>query len=245
MRSLGTLGHPEEYLRADLDEVYRQRWGLGRDAPPEQMLAAMTAHGSTRNGVFGMKLHWFQFELLLRRLRAIAAPDAELASATDATLLAHFFGRVRWVHLERFDTVRQAVSWYRAIRTDEWWRVVGQPARPRGVEYDFEAIKHLHYLLLDYRQNWGRWFAAQGDDVLEIAFEELSADLEGCLLRVVEHVGVPPPVGLPGPSLARQSDELTETFVACYQRSLAALFGTSGLVRPAVPRPHRGEAPAR
>lgn len=245
MRALGTLGRPEEYLRADLDEVYRQRWGLAVDAPPEQVVATMLAHGSTRNGVFGLKLHWFQFELLLQRLRALPDPDGEFAGASDTALLQHFLGRVRWVHLERRDTVRQAVSWYRAIRTDEWWLVTGQAPRHRGVEYDFEAIKHLHYLLLDYRHHWRSWFAAQGGDVLELGFEQLSVDLEDCLLRVVDHVGVQRPARLPAPSLARQSDDLTDTLVARYERSVAALFGSPEPVRPDARRRPRVEVPAR
>jgi LPS sulfotransferase NodH len=245
MRALGTLGRPEEYLRLDLDDEYRERWGLSSDASGDELIAAMTAHGRTRNGVFGIKLHWFQFELLLRRLRALELPEEEPYGGDDAALLGRYFGSVRWVHLERSDTLRQAVSWYRAIHTDEWWRLVGEPDPGASVEYDFEAIKHLYYLLLDYRRAWRRWFEAHGDQVLGIGYEELSADLDGCLLRIVEHVGVRPPVRLPSPSLARQSDEVTERLVASYERSSAALFGTGNGVRPASLRGRRGAAPAR
>ena len=175
MRALGTLGRPEEYLRVDLDDVYRERWGLASDASGDALIAAMTAHGRTRNGVFGIKLHWFQFELLLRRLRALRVSEGGPNVSDDAALLGRYFGSVRWVHLERSDTLRQAVSWYRAIHTDEWWRVVGEPDPGRSVEYDFEAIKHLHYLLLDYRRAWRGWFDAHGDHVLRIGYEELSS----------------------------------------------------------------------
>jgi len=246
MRTLGTLGLPEEYLRVDLDEIYRRRWGLAGNAPYEDVLAAMTTHGSTRNGVFGVKLHWFQFELLLRRLRALASSDGHVPWGDDAALLESYFGDVRWVHLERSDTLRQAVSWYRAIHTDEWWQVVGQPARGRSVDYDFEAIKHLHYLLLDYRHRWRSWFAAHDEEVLEINYEDLSADLAGTLLRIVGHVGVRAPAWLPEPSLARQSDHVTEALVASYEQSAAALFGrTDAALRPASRPEHRGAAPVR
>jgi LPS sulfotransferase NodH len=59
---------------------------------------------------------------------------------------------VQLVDLERRDVVRQAISWFRAIRTDQWWLIAPESA-VRAVlpgESDFEGIKHLFYPLQGY-----------------------------------------------------------------------------------------------
>jgi LPS sulfotransferase NodH len=234
---LGTAGRPEEYLRADIEADYRRQWDLPADGPFEEFLDAMLRYGQTANGVFSAKLHWFQFRLLVRRLRTL---DGAAAARGEGALLQRHLGPVRWVRLERQDTVRQAVSWHRAIVTDQWWRLPGQPAPTTPVGYDFEAVKTLHHLLLDYKAAWHRWFSAHGIDPVPVTYEDLASAYRPTVRRVLEHAGLPVPARLPRPALLRQADEATDRMVAEYRRSAAAVFGTRF---PRVP-PHTARVPS-
>ena len=61
--------------------------------------------------------------------------------------------------------------------------------------------------------------------MLEISYEELTADLPGAIRRTLDHVGVPLPADEPlsQPAMRRQADELSEAWVAAYARDLEPL----------------------
>ena len=227
LRGLAMAGSPEEYFRADLEEYYRHQWGLAESAPYRTFLNRVILAGTTANGVFAVKVHWFQFQHMFRRLRSLDPADP----VSDAELLERYFGPVQMVYLERRDVVRQAISWLRAIRTDEWWLMEpdlpGQPLLPG--EYDFECIKHLFYLLQDYRTYWRRWFSDNGIHPLELNYEDIAADYPASLLSILRHLGVSAAAKIPAPLLQRQADQHSELWARAFWQSWMSLFGPAEL----------------
>jgi LPS sulfotransferase NodH len=210
LRSLGIAGRPEEYFWRDMEPLYRRQWGISGD--DRELLDRILREGSTRNGVFSAKVHWFQFLQLLYRLRRLTPGLDELA------LLEHHLGPVRIVYLERLDVVRQAISWHRALRTDVWWRVDGvRDARPDGHgEFDFSGVQHLEYLLRDYNAAWRSWFSSVGLRPLDLSYERLAERYEESLRSVVLELGLPAPDVVPPVRLVRQADAETDAWVASY-----------------------------
>src|SRR5262245_15968954 len=93
----GVLGHPTEYFN-----VQTMRFGLGmRDYPsdPESQLSAITRLGTTSNGVYGLKLFSWQFDL------------------AKSTNWARRLPSLRFIHLVRLDVLGQAISHVRALQT--------------------------------------------------------------------------------------------------------------------------------
>jgi LPS sulfotransferase NodH len=229
LRSLDVAGRAEEFFRIDLESTYRERWGLGPSASYADFLQRAIAQGQTANGVFAAKVHWFQFAHLLRRLRAIHGRSSQGSDQPvgDVELLENHFGPFRMVYLERSDTLRQAISWQRAMRTDVWWNVPGTTRRPGPTsgEYDFDGIKHLYYLLQDYKAYWRAWFAHHEVTPVEITYEALAADYHSSLTDVVSELGLPLPELVPTPFLRRQADGQTEAWARAYEQSWIRVFG--------------------
>lgn len=236
LRALEIAGRPEEYLRVDLEEEYRGLWAVPPTSGYDAVLEAMLRAGQTPNGVFGVKLHWFQFVRLLHQLGQLERSLPGEPRRGLALLQAHL-GPVRWIYLERRDSARQAVSWYRALVSNQWWRVPGQQRATATVPFDFEAIKTLHHLLLDYRAAWRTWLREEDADVLGVYYEDLAARPAATLRRVLAHAGVPAPRTLPRPTLVRQADATSEWLVDAYRRSYVATFGVRAWPEPAVPGP--------
>ena len=231
----GTRRRPRDYL-AGLDDPEALAL-VGGDVPDEQPaysslrgveryadhLARVREWGTTPNGVFGAKIMWTQ----LGDLATFAGEDPGCRGRPYADLLATLFDDPRYVWVRRRDTVRQAVSLWRAMQT-QFWRANEEPpvSRPGAPEprYSFAALHHLARMLRDDDAGWERFFAERRHPVLVLTYEELAADLLGMVRRTLDHLGVAPPEGpLPAPrQMRRQSDELSERWVEAYARDAAA-----------------------
>jgi LPS sulfotransferase NodH len=249
LRSLRIAGRPEEYFAPDAERAYREKWHLPAEGPYGPLFQCILAGGRTRNGVFAVKAHWPQLRATLPRLHALAAADGLPAAGatagspptdagspptdagsppTDAAVLAHLLGPLRVVYLDRRDTLRQAVSWHRAITCNSWWTVSGEGPEPMPEDagYDFESIKTLYWLLRDDKAAWQSWFRANGVRPLIVGYERLAADYAGTIRDVARGLGLGVPDRVPPPRLVRQSaDGLNERWVREYRRCWRRVFG--------------------
>jgi LPS sulfotransferase NodH len=223
----GVAGRPEEYFEAlgatgrprqpreyfedaadpgilDLLPELREPLPL---PPFEQRLAAALERGTTPNGVFGTKLMW-------------AYLPGFLAGAGDPP---SGLGETRWVHVEREDTLAQAISLWRAIQTSEW-RADGQDGES-GPEPVFHAgaIAHLCRRLDEHAAAWRAWFAERGIHPLEIAYERFAADPHAGVRAVLAHLGLDAEgVEIPDPPLRRQADSLSAEWTERFRAEVPA-----------------------
>ena len=233
LKATGKAGRPEEYFEAvpatgipreprdylaGLDDAAAHRLieGARPRAPAysdvrdvrryEDHLARVRDWGTTPNGVFGAKLMWAHL-IDLALLTGSASP-AEAAAA--------LFGEPRCLWVRREDRVRQAVSLWRAMQTQSW----RSEAAEREPRYSFAALRHLTGALEADDAAWERFFATSGLSVLKVGYGELVRDLQGTLDRALDHIGVPHPRGDLDctPPMRRQSDDLSDAWVAAYER---------------------------
>ncbi len=147
--------------------------------------------GSTPNGVFGARIMWGTMTELTDALR-YATHDS---TASDAELLAEAFGRTRFVHLRRDDTVAQAVSWARAEQTQFWHP--GDQVAPGGQQphFDRDLVGGLVDTITAHEAAWQGWFTHGGLVPHEVAYEDLGADPIGVTQSVLVFLGLDPSAG--------------------------------------------------
>jgi len=116
---------------------------------------AAVAAGSSSNGVFGAGVMLGTMEQIVTTL-SFVHPDL---TGADLELLIRAFGRIRFVHLQRGDTVAQAVSWTRAEQTHFWQD--GETDLPGGREprFDFQQVHTLFQTIDEHNAGWRTWFA--------------------------------------------------------------------------------------
>ena len=170
------------------------------------------ARGTTPNGVFGAKMMWAYLDDFL------AHGDPEEA-----------LGPLRWVHVDREDTLSQAISLWRAIQTSEW-RAEDDGGDDAEPVFDAGAISHLKRRLEEHARNWRGWFAERGIEPLEIGYEAFSADPHGTVRRVLAHLDLPTDVPIPDPPMRRQSDGLSREWADRYREEASEAM-TSDLPR--------------
>jgi trehalose 2-sulfotransferase len=258
LKDTGVAGRPEEYFEAMHDtgipphpRDFLQGLALNGlslrndprppDAPAyssltgladyREHLARTFARGTTANGVFGAKLMFNQ----LGELRALTARLPEFAGVGLEVLLDRLFHTPRYIFISRRDTVRQAVSMWKALQTRHWRAADDDDDAEPTAEYRFEAIDHLVRRFEAEERGWRRFFSVHAIEPLTIAYEDqLASDPDRTVRRALEWVGVTPPAGWHAAApMRRQGDRDSDDWVAAYHRDRAAVGSSRGALRAA------------
>ena len=202
----GLAGRADEFF----GEPFRQQVvpGLTRRGF-DDYLVDCTA--KTRQGTFGVKLHWDQVEVFLHLLRLRRG----LGTLSDAQVLAAVFPAPSCVFLTREDTLAQAVSWWKAIGSGKW---VDEDSRAAEPAFDADGIAGRVRRIEEHNAAWSRWFETNGVEPLAVTYEQLAADPAGRTRRVLEFVGVDVPADLQvEPRTERQSDSVNADWIRRYR----------------------------
>jgi LPS sulfotransferase NodH len=191
----GLAGVLAEYFNPRQRARLTERWGCS-DTTAGYM-HELRARRSGPNGVFGLKLHSHQ-------MRNLDALDTLLPGAV-------------LVSLRRRDTDAQAVSLWTAHETRQFFREPGaaQASETPPVRYSYSGILSARRSLVAGMRDWDRFFERRERQPIEVVYEELTADYEGEVRRVLAGIlpAAPVPVVHP-PGVARQSDERSAELIA-------------------------------
>jgi LPS sulfotransferase NodH len=168
----GALGAPSEYLAYPGGRLGGKMAKRLHASSHADYIAKVIAHRTSRNGVFGVKALFKDFQQTLDRV-----PEA-------LSLLSP----VSYIYLERRDRLAHAVDVARAMQANQQAFVRGQRAAP--LRYDRDLISKCLGLLERERLGWTRWFESRGVEPLVVAYEDFAADKAGVVRRVVEFLGV-------------------------------------------------------
>ena len=160
----GYAGRPSDYFDEAEREHHAREWGLAAD-DLTAYVHAMRDKATTANGVLGSKMMWNDFDRLRSSLRPSAGTDAGLE------FIRTTFPNAQFVWLWRRDKVRQGISWWRAVVTDQWALRPGQePAQPAP---DVEQMVQLVQFAQRCEDGWRQWFASTRIQPCEVVYEDL------------------------------------------------------------------------
>lgn len=208
LNATGRVRQPREYFPPDADpsilELLPPLDPPLAGVPHAQRLAEAHERGTTPNGVFGAKMMWAYLPDFL----AHGEPEAQL-------------GPLRWIHVEREDTVAQAISLWRAVQTAQW-RAEDRDSHVDPV-FHAGAIAHLKARQEEHAAAWRTWFAERGTEPLEIVYEEFAQAPRATICHVLDHIGVPSEgVEVPEPPMRRQSDARSQEWVDRFRDEVLA-----------------------
>ncbi len=150
-------------------------------ASVNEYLEKITTCERSPNGVFGIKL-MFSHLLNLSPLTA---------GRVHHELIREFFPDPRFIYLRREDTIKQAVSFAKALQSGVW----NHPGR--AVKYDasllcfhYPMIAWLEKTIREENRQWERFFRETGVPVLSLSYEDLVKDCHGAVAAVMRFCGI-------------------------------------------------------
>ena len=99
--------------------------------------------------------------------------------------------RLHFVYLTRDDLLGQAISWARALQTEQYRST--QPAKQLAV-YDADLIRSRLMAIVRERAEWEAFFARTGIEPLRIVYERFLEDRSSCVHLVANLVDIESPV---------------------------------------------------
>lgn len=177
--------------------------------------------GSTANGVFGTK-HSFcepHFSQLIETIRKF--PNCPTEESNRTAIWEDAFPNHRHIFMTRRNKVRLAVSWWKAIQTQEWHLLPGE--HPKTVDlsnsYSYDTINHL-YNECSMREAGVQEFFAEGNIIpLNIFYEDFIQGYEQTIRIILGYLNLGnEPVTIPPPPLAKTADDVSEEWVERFRK---------------------------
>jgi LPS sulfotransferase NodH len=223
LEDTGIAGRPREWLYDESGAVLMAKLGVSNAVALRETL---WCNATTANGVFGIKYGMScDWHREITSLLAGALPDADRGDERQAW--EAFFPRCKHVFMTRRDKVRLAVSWWRAIKSEEWHRPSGAapklPAAGLVDLYRYEAIEHLIIEACLREADMQALFARWGVIPHTIVYEDFTARYEATVRELLEFLEIPEREGIaiPPPALAQLADEISEAWCQRYRRERA------------------------
>ena len=219
LQETGVAGHPQSWFHRPSVDDWRRDLGLSATANSGDSLRetvdAAIVRGRGASPIFALRLQRHSFDYLMTCLRQLA-PDA----TSDAETMTAAFGRTRFIHLSRPNTLAQAVSYVRASQTGLWHRnadgsELERLAPPKEPKYDRRAIAEEKAKLRAQDDAWRRWFKDEQISPLKLTYDRLAENPIGVLEEVLEDLGLDATVAraVAAPT-ARLSDQTTRAWIA-------------------------------
>jgi LPS sulfotransferase NodH len=232
LESTQLLGRPQEYFD---NHEWKEKWWverLGIESEADYW-DKVVARGSTPNGVFGVKLHWFQLPDVSRRLAAAEGEFMPIIETDVDDCLRRRFDTVHYIWLRRRNKVAQAISYYRAVQSRIWHVRAEKKLDPASrdndkLQFDFDQIDYYARQLEHWDERWQEYFSRKKLKVLLLIYEDFVSSppsYEKTIREVAKFCGISDHAALTirSPAFQRQADGLSMEWERKY-RSVRALL---------------------
>jgi len=215
LESTGIAGKPGEWLHTYNHEAVDllQHYKLSSYAQLQEHLWSL---GSTTNNVFGMKFSLSEpyFSMLLNIF--VKFPNLPQGDQSKAAVWEHAFPNSRHIFMTRRNKVRLAVSWWKAIKTQEWHREKGIHKQCVDLKdaYSFDAINHLYCECVMREAAMVEFFSEGGIVPLTVVYEDFIRDYHGTVKQVLKYLGLDgSSVSIVPPYYEQLADDISEEWV--------------------------------
>lgn len=214
--STGLAGRPGEWLHGSRLPDYG---GAGADTFRKKLWQA----GTSADGIFGLKIaHDPGTKKLIELFRTLS--DCPRAPKNEAEVWDCVFPNGRHLFMTRRNKVRLAVSWWRAIQSQEWHRRTGAATEAKDFRdaYLFPAIRQLLFEA-DFREAAAQEFFTQAGIVpMTLVYEDFIADYQGTVHRILDFLGLQSEgkVNIAPPAFDQIADAVSEEWVQRFREEL-------------------------
>lgn len=192
----GLAGVPTEYFDENTRIELCRQWQI---ESWDDYIKELFKRKTGSNAVFGFKAHFHQYEI---------------AFGTD--LIPPIFPNLKFIWLTRQDKVRQAVSYAKAIQTNQWSSLF--ESTNDAPKFDYQQIKQLHRQTENEEDRLVAFAQTHAIEPLKLIYEQIVEAPFDAARQCLDYLGIALPADQPleALTLTRQSDNVTEAWVEQY-----------------------------
>jgi LPS sulfotransferase NodH len=191
----GITGVPNSFYRVESVADFAGRLGVAEGPNFERRyLDAILREGRGDTDMFSMRVMWPSVATMRDALGVVFPREI-----SDRGRIAAAFGTPLYLYVERKDKVAQAISRIKAEQSGLWHRAADGSVREQGGEYrapEYDAMR-LRASISEttaHEAEWRGWFAREGIVPMEMSYEELSADPQAAMARLLGALGRDPEI---------------------------------------------------
>jgi len=179
--------------------------------------------GTSENGVFADKAtaHYQAHKDTIQELSSLKGVSMP---TNYESIWQEIFPHCKHIVIVRTNKVRQAVSWWKAIR-DSQWHIQGDEKVLKSEDfykdkYNKDALKHL-YSEAVLRDIANQEYLAKHDlDYITVTYEDLENDPLRIVRQIMEYIGLPPVKSLPKMRFRKIANSVNERWVHQFKEDL-------------------------
>jgi len=235
LRETGVLGTPTEQFRIFLKQQVDK--GI---ITYDDILPKMLKRYQTPNGVFGVKIHGYQYPIFKEAIRSVQGRNQEKINK--------LVNNSSYIFLIRNNMYRQAISLWRAQKTTRYhmFKKRSLEEEIRGVKeinikrivniikkrllwerqekpsYRYDELRECLLQVIEERKTWKRFFKESNIKPLVIMYETFITQTAVTIREIGQHVGfdVPEEKAQIQPPSKKMADEHTEEVLKKFQRDI-------------------------
>jgi LPS sulfotransferase NodH len=208
LESTGVAGVPREWFNCppDLLTTFKK-------ADHAELQEYLFKLGSTDNGVFAINHSYYEphFSQLIETLRKFPACPPTVTKRTE--VWEQVFPNHRHIFMTRRNKIRLAVSWWRAIQSEEWHLPINEQRKSKDISngYSYDAINHLYNECSMREAGIQEFFAEGGIAPLNIFYEDFIQNYEGTIHTILDYLELDSQsISIAPPALTQLADEVSE-----------------------------------
>lgn len=224
LRLTGVAGNPDEYFGPMHVPRWREQWGITH---PVEYLPKVLEHGSTPNGVFGvkiMKLYWANF---LETLKQADGQD----EPSEYQLISAALPNLRYIWITRRNKIRQGVSWARVMEGMPWVWHEAEPYVPqKKPQFQFDLVDQFIAETVIHEAAWQEFFTKNEIKPYVVVYEDFLRSFEESMYSIFNFLGLKSPQNgrFNRPKLKQQADTLSDEWADLYQKQKEAEWAEKG-----------------
>jgi LPS sulfotransferase NodH len=193
----GVAGRPNEFFGPTLHEEFLSNERVLKVGDVRDYMEQCIDYSTTENGVFGTKLLANQTPVFLQK--AVEHQNKFFDSLNNA--IHAEFPNVQYIFLTRQNKIKQAISYYRALMTGDWYIIKDSrlPKEDRFVDYNHFRIQRCYQQVSMSERYWENYFRAHSISPLRISYEDLIENYSDTFRRVLAFLDLHSDVPLPEP----------------------------------------------
>lgn len=222
LTNTGLAGRPTEFFSLGVEQSLFSHWRLTAHEY-QRYLEHVFDLATTPNGVFGAKIIGFTLDPWFAKLRTIPGYDPHLK---PSELLDALFPDLHYIFITRRDKLRQAISYARAVQTNEWVRSKDAPRNASPLlPFHRPTIEQFLREIEWQEQAMQRYFADLGIKPFPVIYEDFVTTYEETAKDILQFLGVSykAPLVFGERHIIKQADEVTEEWFERFHASSASL----------------------